>query len=292
MKIKKLSLFLMCAAVAMSVAAAQPQVIDLWPAGAPNSNGIDPSNEVITSNSARNVVHPQLTVYHPEHPNGMAIVACPGGSYAYVSMENEGRSMGQWMMNQGVTFCVLQYRMPGAGHHEVPLSDLREAFKIVADSAEVWHVNRSEIGVMGASAGGHLAASSAVLAGEDGAFRPAFQILLYPVITMKDGTHVNSRRNLIGDDPAQEIVERYTLENHVTADTPPAFIATTADDSVVSVEHNTLPYVMALAANKVPYSLHVYPHGRHGFGYNEQFAGKRQWTGELEVWLRSLRLSL
>lgn len=258
--------------------------LPLWPAGAPNSNGLTGPEELLEGGRVANVVAPSITVYQPACPNGMAIIMCPGGGYARLAMNHEGHDMAAWLNTQGITYVVLKYRMPN-GHHEVPLSDAEQAIRLVRQHAAEWGVRPDRIGIMGASAGGHLAASLATLYSSDET-RPDFQILFYPVISMKPGTtHGGSRQNLLGDRPSQELKDRYTLEQQVDAQTPPAFLMLSADDGSVPPA-NGIHYFEALLQHHVPATLHVYPTGGHGWGFKDSFAYKRQWTGELEKWLR------
>ena len=178
------------------------------------------------------------------------------------------------------------------GHYEVPLSDAEQAIRVVRAKAKEWKINPHCVGIMGASAGGHLAASLATLYSSDET-RPDFQILFYPVISMLKGvTHAGSRQNLIGLNPSAELEQKYSLERQVSARSPQAFIMLSADDGSVP-PINGIGYFLALREQKVPASLHVYPIGGHGWGFRDNFMYKRQWTGELEKWLRDgLNLSL
>lgn len=267
----------------MAMHAQDPVVLPLWPDGAPNSNGLAGGEEDLEGGRVARVVNPSITVYRPARPSGMAVIMCPGGGYARLSMGHEGHDMAGWLTAQGVTYVVLKYRMPN-GHSEVPLSDAEQAIRLVRRHAAEWGVNPACVGVMGASAGGHLAASLATLCG-GGETRPDFQILLYPVISMEQGlTHGGSRQNLLGGAPSAEQVERYSLERQVDGRTPEAFIVLAGDDGAVPPA-NGIGYASALLGQGVPVSLHVYPAGGHGWGFRDSFAYKRQWTGELEKWL-------
>ena len=264
--------------------AQKPVEIALWPDGAPTSNGMDITQENLAARPVAHVLNPSIAVYRPEKPNGTAIIMCPGGGYAHLSMDNEGHSMAQWMNSLGVTYVVLKYRMPN-GHHEVPLYDAEQAIRLVRSHAAQWGIDPHSIGIMGASAGGHLAASLATLHSSEET-RPDFQVLFYPVITMeKATTHSGSRTNLIGDQPAAGLEERYSLERQVTDQTPKAFIMLSADDRVV-LPINSIRYYQALLEHQVLSALHIYPTGGHGWGFRDRFLYKRQWTGELEKWLR------
>lgn len=263
--------------------AQNPIELPLWPDGAPNTNGLTGTQEDLNGGLVANVVTPSITVYRPSCPNGMAIIMCPGGGYARLAMAHEGYDMAPWLNAQGITYIVLKYRMPN-GHREVPLSDAEQAIRLVRQHAAEWNVNPARVGIMGASAGGHLAASLATLYGSDET-RPDFQILFYPVITMGAGTHQGSRNNLLGENPSDELVRDYSLENRVTSRTPQAFIMLSTDDTSVPPV-NSINYYMALVKQKVSATLHAYPVGGHGWGFRDDFSYKRQWTGELEKWLR------
>lgn len=283
--------FLLLAAMFMSVSslfgADNNKMIEipLWPDGAPSSNGLESVEETGDNVRASKVSNPILYVFPARKPNGKMVIACPGGGYAHLAMAHEGFDMADWMNRQGITFAVLKYRMPN-GHSEVPLDDARRAISIAREKASEWGVNPSKIGIMGSSAGGHLAASLSTLYGEDSA-RPDFQILLYPVISMGDITHKGSRDNLLGKEASAEAVEHFTLANRVDSNSPRAFIALSADDKAVP-PMNGIGYAEALIANNVPVTLHVYPSGGHGWGYRDSFKYKREWTAELEKFLSEL----
>lgn len=282
---KKLLFTLMALMATIASAQNKPEVIQLWPDGAPESNGLDPAKMVVSDTRASATTEATLTLYKPAKPNGTAIIACPGGGYAHLALAHEGKDMASWMNTLGITYAVLQYRMPNA-HSNVPRSDAAQAIKYIRSHTEELGVDPSKIGIMGASAGGHLAASAATMFPDDSS-RPDFQILFYPVITMEEGvTHQGSRNNLIGKEATQELAELYSLENRVTERTPQAFIMVSADDRAVPVA-NSLRYAEALSRCGVPFSLHVYPTGGHGWGFRDNFIYKRQWTGELEAWLRT-----
>lgn len=270
--------------ISTMIFAQQPIEISLWPNGMPNSNGLTGTEEDLEGGRVANVVNPSIAVYRPEKPNGMAIIMCPGGGYARLAMGHEGHDMAAWFTTQGITYVVLKYRMPN-GHYEVPLSDAEQAIRIVRQRAAEWNINPHRIGIMGASAGGHLAASLATLYSSQET-RPDFQVLFYPVISMKEGvTHAGSRVNLIGEKPSAELEKKYSLEQQVNAQTPQAFIMLSSDDGAVPPA-NSLGYYEALLKNHVPATLHAYPIGGHGWGFRDNFTYKRQWTGELEKWLR------
>ena len=223
-----------------------------------------------------------LTIYPASKPNGQVIIACPGGGYAGIATTHEGHDMATWFNTQGITYAVLHYRMP-YGKHEIPLSDAHQAIRYMRKHASQWSIN--QIGIMGSSAGGHLASTAATHFTED--TRPDFQILFYPVVTMSDYTHQGSKDNLLGKNPTDELVRLYSNEMQVNAQTPPAFIMHSSDDTVVPVA-NSINYYMNMVKQGVMAAMHLYPIGGHGWGYNENFPYKSQWKDELEKWLREI----
>lgn len=277
---KYITLFMLL--VSSSLLAQKPIVIKLWPDGAPNTNGITTAEKPLENGRVTDVTEPTLTIYPAHKPNGMAIVACPGGGYVRLAMNHEGHDMASWFNGQGITLAVLKYRMPNT-HHDVPLSDALQAIRIMKEHADEWKID--QVGIMGASAGGHLASTAATHFTEDS--RPDFQILFYPVVTMKNATHQGSKNHLLGENASQDLVELYSNELQVTPNTPPAFIMHSSDDRSVPVS-NSLDYYSALIKNGVSATMHLYPIGGHGWGYNDYFIYKRQWTGELEKWLREI----
>lgn len=228
----------------------------------------------------------ELFVFPADNPNGMAVIMCPGGGYVGLAMEHEGKALAQPLNDQGVTLAVVKYRMPN-GHPTVPADDVNRAYEIVLEHAGEWGIDPAKIGIGGASAGGHLASTIATHP-EMNKFKPAFQFLLYPVITMK-GTSLNAgiKPGLLGQTPTKEQEAIYSNELRVSPETPQAFIAVSADDSVVPVI-NSLNYVNALVDNGVPVSLHVYPTGDHGWGYNTEKGENQMWWKEFADWLNNL----
>ena len=224
-----------------------------------------------------------LTIYPAKKPNGQAIVACPGGGYAGIATTHEGHDMAAWFNTQGITYAVLHYRMPN-GKHEIPLSDAHQAIRYMRKNGEKWGIK--QLGIMGSSAGGHLASTAATHF--DAETRPDFQILFYPVVTMTDYTHQGSKDNLLGKNPSEELVKLYSNELQVTEQTPPAFIMHSSNDDAVPIL-NSINYYLALCKHGVWSSMHLYPIGGHGWGYNESFPYKAQWKNELEKWLREIR---
>ena len=259
----------------------QPIDIVLWENG-PAEKNID---EGVGYDENRQIYQPSIRIFLPEGKNtGRAVIICPGGAYYGLAYDHEGYAYSDYFKHQGIALIVLKYRMPH-GNHKVPMSDLCEAMRIVKSHATEWGINPDDIGVMGFSAGGHLASTFATHYPAE--LKPAFQILIYPVISMdSDITHQGSRKNLIGNQPDPQLVDYYSNENHVTDESPRAFIALSGDDSAVPPE-NSLRYYIALLRHKVPASLHIYPSGDHGWGYNESFRFKKAVHDELADWLRS-----
>ncbi|WP_163318668.1 alpha/beta hydrolase [Dysgonomonas sp. 520] len=230
---------------------------------------------------------PSIRVYLSDKPNGMAVIACPGGGYKYLEMNKEGYSFAPWFNDRGITFIILKYRLPD-GNPEIPLTDAKQAMRLVRLHAKDWSINPKKIGIMGSSAGGHVASTLATHFDND--TRPDFQILLYPVITMdEEFTHSGSFQQLLGENPAKEEIALYSNECQVKAETPPAFIVLSDNDNIVP-STNSIRYYQSLNNNKVPAEMHIYPTGGHGWGMYKNFTYYDQWTGSLNKWLE-IRLS-
>lgn len=275
-------------------------------------NGLSGQEELQKSGNLGNISDDaRFDLYFPEKPNGQMVVVCPGGGYAYVSTYNEGVYVAEWMVEHGITVAVVKYRMPN-GHWEVPLTDVQNTFRYCREHAEEWGV--TQIGVMGFSAGGHLAATTSTMYA-DAETRPDFSVLIYPVITMDpEYTHKGTRNNLIGTDKVWEkregmsweewnraqgkhemLVHRYSLENQVTADTPATFIALSSDDNGVPPE-NSIRYYRSLIKNGVSAEMHIYPSGGHGWGFttlrysdkDRMDYARSEFEASLERWLDSI----
>ena len=234
------------------------------------------------------IEQPSLRVFlpAPELATGRAVVACPGGGYSGLAVNHEGYDWAPYFNKQGIALIVLRYRMP-KGDRTLPISDAEAAMKMVRDSADVWNLNPNDIGIMGSSAGGHLASTIATHAPE--ALRPNFQILFYPVITMdKSFTHMGSHDNLLGKDASADLEKEFSNEKQVTKETPRAFIVYSDDDKVVPPA-NGVNYYLALNKKGVPSVLHIYPTGGHGWGIREDFLYKSEMQNELTSWLRSFK---
>ena len=231
-----------------------------------------------------------MQVFLPEQPSGRAIVGCPGGGYSHLSMQNEGTDWVEYFNKQGIAYCVLTYRMP-KGDRSIPMSDAQNAIRTVRDSAEAWHVSPYDVGIMGFSAGGHLASTTATHAPQES--RPDFQILFYPVISMDERvTHKGSVVGFLGDKRGDEkLVHEFSNDKQVHKhQTPPAIIIMAGDDRAVPPMTNGLPYYMALRKAGIPAAMHIYPTGGHGFGFRTSFAYHDLMVDELTTWLENLKL--
>ncbi len=283
---KRFALLLLLA-TSLSLHAQSSNSFALWPDGAPGALG-----------SADKDI-PTLTVYlpAPAKATGAAIVICPGGGYAGLA-QHEGKSYALWLNEQGVAGFVLKYRLaPGGYHHPAMLQDAARAVRTVRARAEEWKLDPKRIGIMGSSAGGHLASTlvthfdagkaDAADAIERVSSRPDLGILCYPVITMGEYTHGGSKKNLLGENPSPELVKELSNELQVTKATPPCFIFHTAEDTAVPVE-NALRFAGALRQAGVPFDLHIYERGQHGIGLGSQPYGsgtQHPWTRDCEFWL-------
>lgn len=258
--------------------------IDLWKNEFPNTNGIDH----LPFDETKSNYKPSIRVFLPskEKATGRAVIACPGGAYVNLAYGHEGYEWASFFNEQGIALIVLKYRMP-RGFKDVPMADAEEAIRIVKEKAKEWNINPSDIGIMGSSAGGHLASTIATHAKSE--LRPAFQILFYPVISMGNSlTHDYSRYNFLGENPSQEMIDLYSNEKQVSDKTPRAFIVFCDDDDVVSSE-NGIQYYVALKRNKIPASLFIYPDGGHGWGVLQSFKYHNEMTQNLSAWLQSFK---
>ena len=257
----------------------------LWPGGAPGAVGQDAADK------------PSLTIYQPEKPNGTAVVVCPGGGYGHLATGHEGAEIGEWFKSLGVTAFILQYRIAPRYQHPAPINDAQRAIRLVRSRAGEWKLNPKRIGIMGFSAGGHLASTAgthfdsgkadAPDAIDRASCRPDFLILCYPVISFTtEYTHVGSRNNLLGKDADAKLVESLSNEKQVTSDTPTTFLFHTDEDSGVPPENSALFY-LALRKAKVPAELHIYQRGRHGVGLAKQDPILGTWPDRLADWLKA-----
>ncbi|WP_010663024.1 alpha/beta hydrolase [Marinilabilia salmonicolor] len=240
------------------------------------------------------VISPSMEMYFPTTNNDdlcPAVIICPGGGYSVIVYEGEGISTAKEMAENGIAAFVLKYRLPGSSADDrknLPLKDAQQAIKIVRENASKWNINPEKIGVMGFSAGGHLASTLAthyrpiIDNPENTSLRPDFQVLVYPVISMQDSlTHQGSRNQLLGDTPTTEDIRNFSSELQVDSNTPPAYITHATDDVVVDVD-NTIFYFEQLRHHKVPVEMHIYQKGNHGFIFKH-----KTWTVPLFEWMEN-----
>lgn len=231
------------------------------------------------------VENPKMTVFLPPSSaaTGRAVVDLPGGGYSHLATGHEGFDWVPYFNGLGIAYAVVEYTFP-KGNRELPYNDAINAMKVMRDSAAVWGINPKDIGIMGSSAGGHLATTVATHA--DSLTRPDFQILFYPVVSMKkDTTHGGSRKNLLGETPSEEVVLEYSNELKVTPETPRAIMLLSDDDKTV-IPANSINYYQALHAAGVPASMIIYPTGGHGWGYKPQFKYHDVMLEQLKAWLQ------
>ena len=225
--------------------------------------------------------------YLPEKPTGKAVVGCPGGGYTGLSMQNEGHDWAEYFNRQGIAYFVLTYRMP-KGDRQLPISDAEKAMTTVRDSANVWDINPLDVGIMGFSAGGHLA--STISTHSEFAARPNFSILFYPVISMNEKeSHKGSCLNFLGMEGQKDgkLVKQYSNQHAVRRHlTPPAIILTANDDRTVPPVTNGLAYYSAMRREGNDCALYIYPTGGHGFGYRSSFTYHQQMLNDLTTWLQ------
>lgn len=258
----------------VSLGAKAQQRIDLWPQGAPH-----------VSTDAKDTAYVKVFLAPRSEQPAPCVVICPGGGYTHLAMNHEGYDWAPVFNNLGFSVLVLKYRMPH-GVKEVPFEDAQEAIRLVRRHAGEWNIDPQRVGIMGSSAGGHLASTTATHATGDA--KPNYQILFYPVITMdRSFTHKGSHDFLLGADASQALEEQYSNEKQVKADTPKAFIVLSDDDHVVP-PMNGICYYAALNKARVPAVLHVYPTGDHGWGLLSSFAWHAEMLMELKAWLLGL----
>lgn len=292
--------FILLAAVFTINVTAQ-QVIPLYKDSIPNS--IPSKNKEKTVDNGflitQDVSVPSLTVFKPQKQSDKksAVIICPGGGYAFLATGHEGKDVAEALNKMGVTAFMLKYRLPNdtimKDRKIAPLQDAQRAIQLVRENAAQWNIDPNKIGIMGFSAGGHLAATAStqfereVIANpKHTSLRPDFSILLYPVISFTDSlTHMGSRINLIGKNPSKELIEQYSNELQITAKTPPAFLVHAADDGLVPIG-NSIAYYQALLKNGVLSEMLLYPHGEHGFGMINRSTNDR-WMDNLKNWMKS-----
>lgn len=296
MKSALLSIFLLIT-IACTGQKTIPLYEDVIPNSKPSADKEKTTNDGILIIS--NVSVPTLTIYKPKKQakSKSAVIICPGGGYDVLAAGHEGSDVAKALNDMGITAFVLKYRLPNdsimLNKTIGPLQDAQRAIQIVREHAAEWNLDRTKVGIMGFSAGGHLAATAStqfnrpVIDNPNSiSLRPDFSILLYPVISFTDKlTHMGSRENLIGKNPTDSLIELYSNELQVTKNTPKAFLVHAADDGAVPIG-NSIAYYEALLKNGVYSEMLLYPHGEHGFGMNNKTTGDK-WMDNLKNWLKS-----
>lgn len=282
-------------------------IIPLWEKGdIPNYRKSKGKEEVPPRNIIfiKKVQEPTIEVLLPskKSANKMAVLICPGGGYGGVAYDWEGIDVAKWLNSRGVSAFVLKYRTPQAESvvtsYKAPLQDAQRAIRYIRHHAEKFNIDKNKIGVMGFSAGGHLASTLGTHfekpyyeskdAVDTEHIRPDFMMLIYPVISMKEGvTHRGSRKNLLGESQTEKLIEEFSNELQVNTDTPPTFILHSDDDKAVPVE-NSIRMYQALVKNKVSTTMHIYPTGGHGYGLGKSRTSAPEWVNVAEEWLEKL----
>jgi acetyl esterase/lipase len=303
MKILKLSLLFVLACILSLNLQGQEKVMKVWPDGIPGSIKNAAYSEVVTMKNGHaalylKVTDPTITVFLPpaEKANGMAVVICPGGGYGVLAFDYEGTDLARWFNSNGIAGIVLKYRLPSdlimENKSTGPLQDAQEALRIVRRNAGEWNINPARIGIMGFSAGGHLAstlsthyADKVYQVSDSTSARPDFSLLIYPVISSDTSiTHSGSMKNLMGVNPPENVVRYFSGELNTNEKTPPAFLVHSADDKVVPVK-NSIVYFESLVKHHVPAELHVFQKGGHGFGLALNKETESAWPDLCLKWL-------
>jgi len=262
-----------------SYAASAPRTELLWPNGAPGALGDEDKDK------------PSITIYLPdaEKATGTGVIVAPGGGYGNLAIDHEGKQVAEWFISHGVAAFILKYRLGPKNHHPIELGDAQKAIRTVRARAKEFRIAPDKVGIMGFSAGGHLASTASTHFGlEDGvSSRPDFAILCYPVISFKDPfAHTGSRRNLLGETPDPALVESLSNETQVTRETPPTFLFHTNADTGVPPE-NSVQFYLALRRAGIPAEMHIFEKGRHGVGLAPTDPILSYWPPLLANWLRT-----
>jgi acetyl esterase/lipase len=294
-----------CLIITYSFASGQDFEVNLWPDKVADEKSDE--KEVYDYGDIlmiRNVIVPSIAVYLPakRHATGQAVLICPGGGYNILAYDWEGVDIARWFTSKGIAAVVLKYRLPHLKslpvRHEAPLQDAQRALRIMRFNADHWNIDVNRIGVIGFSAGGHLASTlgtrfdhetlDPVDAIDKVSARPDFMVLVYPVISFRENySHAGSRNALLGEDAERRLVDFYSNELHVSSQTPPAFLVHSGDDTVVPVE-NSLYFYQALINHGIPAEMHIYPEGGHGYSLAIGRGYLQTWTDRLYEWLKEL----
>jgi len=301
-RFKQAMLALICLVTLIGNLTGQSKVIHLWNEIIPGAIHNDKYKQTVDSADnwvkMRFVTEPSLDMYPApaEKASGTAVIICPGGAYWGLAVEHEGAQVAKWLNSLGITAFVLKYRLPDNTIMEnktiAPTQDGQRAIRLVRNHAKEWGIDPHKIGIMGFSAGGHLASTLSthfnekVYEPEDlTSARPDFSLLIYPVISMDSSiTHWGSRINLLGDRPTPALVKHYSNELQVTSETPPAFMVHSFDDNAVPVQ-NSINYALALQKFNIPCELHLYQSGGHGYGLGRSANTESTWPDACRKWL-------
>ena len=306
MKPIKLIVSILSFSILMISANAQNNVLKIWPDGIPGSIiNINYFEKSMVTNERvsryEKVTDPSITVFLPavEKATGAAVLICPGGGYGVLSFDHEGFAIARWLNDNGIAGIILKYRLPSdlimKDKSVGPLQDAQEAMRIIRRKASEWKIDPWKVGVIGFSAGGHLASTLSTHYAEKvyevkdtTSARPDFSLLIYPVISFDSSfTHSGSRKNLIGDNPSDEAVKHFSNELLITDNTPPAFLVHSADDKVVPVK-NSIVYFEGLVKNNIPAELHVFQKGGHGYGLAINKGTQSAWPDLCLYWLKEI----
>lgn len=290
--------------LAVTSATAQKYTVKLWPDKIPGEKRSATYREETMMNDRNQpriskVTNPELLVFlaPSEKATGASVVICPGGGYGILAIDHEGYDVAAWLNEMGIAGIILKYRLPSDEIMEDktvgPLQDVQEAIRTVRRKAGEWGLSGDKVGIMGFSAGGHLAGTASTMYGEkvypvsdDVSARPDFSMLIYGVLSMQDGvTHEGSKKNLLGAAPDRKMTDRFSNELRVDANTPPAFLVHSTDDETVPVE-NSIRYYQALHRAGVPAELHIYESGGHGYGLAPNGATESMWPEACRAWLK------
>ena len=301
--VKKISIYLTILLIFISLSAFDQEEINVWQGKIPGAIENNQYKEIDLSNEngiyrISKVKIPTLTIFTPPEgkANGTAVLICPGGGYVHLAYTKEGVAIAKWFNSIGVTAFVLKYRLPSDSIMKDktigPLMDAQKAMRIIRGNAEKWYINPTKIGVIGFSAGGHLASTlcthynEKVYNADTISARPDFSILGYPVISMEaDIAHMGSREFLLGKDPTKEEVIKFSNDQQVNNNTPPTFLFLAEDDNTVPIQ-NSINYFKALSKFKIPAELHIYEKGGHGFGLAKKNGTASEWPNACENWLK------
>jgi acetyl esterase/lipase len=284
-------------------ASSQNTILKVWPDGVPGSMRSETYFEESTMtgdiiSGYDKVTVPTVTIFLPpvQKATGTAVLICPGGGYGHLAFDHEGIAIARWLNNSGIAGIILKYRLPSDYIMKEksigPLQDAQEAIRIIRRNASEWKINPNRIGVIGFSAGGHLASTLSTHFDEkvyetkdSTSARPDFSLLIYPVISFDSSfTHAGSRKNLIGDNPSEDLVSHFSNELMITAHTPPAFLVHSSDDKVVPVK-NSLVYYEGLVKNNIVAEMHIFQKGGHGYGLAIDKGTQSAWPDLCLRWL-------